>query len=92
VRRLCKTLEIHPGGYYAWLQTPDSTRTIENRQLLGHVKQSWLESGSIYGYRKFWQDLRELGELCGINRIHRLMRHEMLRSQTGYHRCLRAHS
>ncbi len=92
VRRLCKTLEIHPSGYYAWLHAPDSTRTIEDRRLLGHVKQSWLESGSIYGYRKVWQDLRELGELCGINRIHRLKRQEKLRSQTGYHRRPRARS
>lgn len=38
VRRLCKTLEIHSSGYYAWLNAPDSTRTIEDRRLLGHVK------------------------------------------------------
>ncbi len=92
VRRLCKTLEIHPSGYYAWLHAPDSARAIEDRRLLGHVKQSWLESGSIYGYRKVWQDLRELGEVCGINRIHRLMHQEKLRSQTGYHRRPRSRS
>jgi hypothetical protein len=30
---------------------------------------SWLESGSVYGYRKVSGDLRELGEQCGINRV-----------------------
>jgi putative transposase len=83
-------MEVHPSGYYAWLQTPESKRTIEDQRLLGHVKQSWLESGSVYGYRKVWQDLRELGEACGVNRVHRLMRQEHLRSQTGYHRRPRA--
>jgi putative transposase len=83
-------MEVHPSGYYAWLQMPESKRTIEDQRLLGHVKQSWLESGSVYGYRKVWQDLHELGEACGVNRVHRLMRQEHLRSQTGYHRRPRA--
>lgn len=92
VRRLCKVMEIHPSGYYAWLHTPESERHIEDQCLLGQVKQSWLESGSVYGYRKVWQDLRELGEVCGVNRVHRLMRQAHLRSQTGYHRRPRARS
>jgi transposase InsO family protein len=37
------------------------------------VKQSWLENGFVYGYRTVWQDLYELGEICGVNRVHRLM-------------------
>ena len=38
----------------------------------------------MYGYRKIFDDLRELGERCGINRVNRLMRSEGIRSQTGY--------
>jgi len=90
VRRLCKVMAVHPSGYYAWQHSPESSRTIEDRRLLGHVKQSWLESGSVYGYRKVCDDLRELGETCGKHRIYRLMRQEKLRSQTGYHRRPRA--
>ena len=41
----------------------------------------------MYGYRKVSVDLRELGEQCGINRVHRLMRLAGIRSQTGYARC-----
>jgi putative transposase len=40
----------------------------------------------VYGYRKVSNDLRELGEQCGINRVHRLMRLAGIRSQTGYAR------
>lgn len=86
IRRLCQVIGVHPSGYYAWQSNPDSIRAVEDRRLLGHVRQSWLESGSVYGYRKICDDLRELGEICGKHRIYRLMRQEKLRSQTGYPR------
>jgi putative transposase len=78
--------DVHRSGYYAWKQRPDSPRRIENRRLLGLIKQSWLESGGVYGYRKVRCDLRELGESCGKNRVGRLMSSEGVRSQSGYRR------
>lgn len=86
VRRLCKVLTVHPSGYYAWRSSAGSKRSMEDKRLLAHIKQSWLESGSVYGYRKVHDDLRELGETCGRNRVYRLMRLAALRSQTGYRR------
>lgn len=53
---------------------------------MGLIKQSWLESGAVYGYRKITRDLHELGERCGKHRIYRLMRQEGLRAQIGYRR------
>jgi len=82
VQRMCKMLKLHPSGYYAWRVNPESLRAKEDRRLLGHIKQSWLESGAVYGYRKIFDDLQELGERCGINRVYRLMRSEGIRSQT----------
>ena len=87
LRRLCKMMAVHPSGYYAWRITPESKRTIEDRRLLGPIKQSWLESGGVYGYRKVLDDLIELGESCGKNRVHRLMCKEGIRAQIGYRRC-----
>ncbi|MBZ2210120.1 IS3 family transposase [Massilia soli] len=84
VRRLCKMLDVHPSGFYAWRHSPESQRAKEDKRLLVPIKQSWLESGAVYGYRKVSDDLRELGETCGINRVHRLMRSAGIRSQTGY--------
>jgi putative transposase len=86
VRRLCGLMEVHPSGYYAWRIKPHSNRTLEDQRLLGHIKQSWLESGGVYGYRKVHDDLIEIGEQCGVNRVHRLMRQETLRAQVGYRR------
>jgi putative transposase len=84
VRLLCKTMDVHPSGFYAWRTQPDSARALEDRRLLGHIKESWLESGAVYGYRKVTDDLRELGEQCSTRRVQRLMRCAGLRSQTGY--------
>ena len=79
-------MAVHPSGYYGWRTRPVSPRTREDARLSGLIKQSWLESGGVYGYRKVHRDLRELGEHSGRNRVARLMRREELRSQTGYHR------
>jgi len=86
VRTLCRMLKVHPSGYYAWCQQPLSARAKDDQRLLGQIKQAWLESGGVYGYRKIKDDLRDLGEACGKHRVYRLMRNEGLRSQTGYRR------
>lgn len=52
----------------------------------GLIKQFWLESGGVYGYRKVYSDLQELGEGCGENRVYRLRRLAGLRAQVGYRR------
>jgi len=79
-------MAVHPSGYYSWKRSPGSARTREDQRMLGLIRHSWLESGVIYGYRKVHADLRELGESCGKHRVARLMRREILCSQTGYHR------
>lgn len=58
---------------------------IKKRQyLLGLIKQFWLESGGVYGYRKIYHDLKDAGENCGINQVHRLMKANDFKSQRGY--------
>jgi len=48
------------------------------------IKQFWLESGCVYGYRKIYSDLLGHGEAIGINRVHSLMRKNNLKAQVGY--------
>lgn len=86
MRTLCRALDVHPSGFYAWLSSPVSKRAKDNDYLLGFIKQYWLESGCVYvyGYRKVYKDLRATGELCGKNRVYRLMRTEGLQAQRGY--------
>ena len=77
-------MNVHPSGYYAWRTSPTSARQREDIRLLGLIKQFWLESGGVYGYRKVTDDMRDTGERCSRHRVYRLMRTEGLRSQTGY--------
>ncbi|WOE30747.1 MULTISPECIES: IS3 family transposase [unclassified Acinetobacter] len=91
VRRLCSTLDVHHSGYYAWLKQPTSETARKRQQLSELIKQFWLESGGVYGYRKIHYDLKDVGESCGINRVHRLMKADGLKSQRGY-RKPRAHA
>lgn len=86
VRWLCRLLEVHPSGYYAWRRQPRSARAVEDERLTGLIKQFWLESGGIYGYRKIHSDLRDIGERCGKHRVRRLMNAAGLRAQVGYRR------
>lgn len=84
IRWLCDLLDVHPSGYYAWRQQPKSRRQKTDDRLTGLIKQFWLESGGVYGYRKIHEDLREYGEWCGPNKVHRLMRLAGLKAQVGY--------
>jgi putative transposase len=77
---------VHRSGYYAWCRQPKSLRQRQDEQLTGLIKQFWLESGCVYGYRKIYDDLRELGEVCGRNRVARLMKQAGIRAQIGYRR------
>lgn len=84
VRTMCRVLDVHPSGFYAWLKVPLSPRAREDRRQTGLIKQSWLESGCVYGYRKIYDDLRDLGETCGKNRVYRLMRLAEIKAEVGY--------
>ena len=79
-------MQVNPSGYYAWRAQPQSVRAQDDQRLLGLIKQCWLESGAVYGYRKIAHDLRDLGEACGKHRVYRLMKTEGLSAQRGYGR------
>ncbi|WP_214284256.1 IS3 family transposase [Escherichia coli] len=70
--------------FYAWLQQPHSQRHQADLRLTGQIKQFWLESGCVYGYRKIHLDLRDSGQQCGVNRVWRLMKRVGIKAQVGY--------
>lgn len=84
VRTLCRMMSVHRSGYYAWRIQPQSPRQVEDDRVVGLIKQAWLESGCVYGYRKIHDELRSLGEKSCRNRIARLMKQENLKAQVGY--------
>jgi len=86
VSMMCKVLIVDPSGYYTWLHAPASQRAKDDEYLLGFIKQLWLESGCVYGYRKIHTDLLALGEQCGKHRVLRLMQSAQIQSERGYKR------
>lgn len=83
---MCRVLQIHRSGFYAWLERPLSDRATEDVRLLSLIRKSWLESGKIYGYRPITCDLKEAGEVCGKNRVLRIMQTHQIRAVRGYKR------
>jgi len=84
IRTLCKMLSVHPSGFYAWLNKPLSKRALEDARQTVLAKDAWEDSGKIYGYRKVYDDLIDLGECISENRVWRLMRLAGLQAQIGY--------
>ncbi len=78
-------LQVHPSGYYAWKKQPTSEKAHDDQRLLGLLKQAWLESGCVYGYRKLTLDMRDLGKRCGKHRVARLLRQAGIRSGLSIH-------
>jgi len=52
--------------------------------LLGLIRASYVASGGVYGARRVFQDLREVGEGCGKNRVERIMRIHKIKALRGY--------
>lgn len=84
VQAMCRVLKVHLSGFYAWQKVPLSKRAKENHRLSGLIKQAWLESGCVYGYRKLHADLCSFGERCCPNRVLRLSKLAGIKAQIGY--------
>ena len=71
---MCRILKVNPSGFYRWLKTPESPRTIENKKVTELIRFYWEESGQVYGSPNIHEDLKEAGYSYGVNRVARLMR------------------
>lgn len=83
---MCKALNVHRSGFYAWLKQPVSNRELDNQRLLEHIKASYVESGGVYGSPRITHELRCRGESCSENRVARLMKQAKLKANIGYKR------
>lgn len=81
---MCRVLNVHRSGYYAWKLKPLSNRAIEDAALLVEIKRSYEDSHGIYGSPRILYDLREAGFACSENRVAKIMRHAKLKSIRGY--------
>lgn len=61
VSSIATRLDITTHSLYAWIKPPHSRRHHVDLNLTGYIRQFWLESGCVYGYRKICIDLRDIG-------------------------------
>lgn len=69
---------------YAWLHNPVSARDKDNPRLLMLIHDSYSLSRGVYGYRRVHDDLIEIGETCGKNRVGRIMQLNRIKAVRGY--------
>lgn len=81
---MCRVLNVHSSGFYQWLNKPLSDRTIEDLRLLSLIRSSYAASGGVYGSRRVFLDLREMGEGCGVHRVAKIMRINKIKALRGY--------
>ncbi|MHA0629971.1 hypothetical protein ACXZAQ_21760 [Citrobacter portucalensis] len=74
VSLLTRLLNVHPSGYYAWLQRPEDLHSAEEYRLRKRVHELWLESGEACGYRQLFEMLRDTGEVCSLGRVRVLLK------------------
>jgi transposase InsO family protein len=74
IRAMRRVLKVHPSGFYAWPKSGLSHMAKRHRRLTGLIKQFWLESDGVYGYRNIHHDLLGLVERCAANTVAKLMK------------------
>lgn len=72
VRAMCRVLRVHFGDFYARMKAPFSRRAQDDARPTNLIRQSWSDSGKVYGHRKRAADLRDLGEQISEKLVARL--------------------
>lgn len=78
---MCKVLGVSRGGYYKWLKSEPSRRTIENEKLMENIRRIHQRSKRTYGSPRITVDLRKEGEQISRPRVARLMKKAGIRSE-----------
>lgn len=82
IRLMCRALNVSSAGYYAWVDRPESARSVANRALLVDIRAIHRESRETYGSPSVWHEFRKRQRRVGENRVARLMRTHGIRAKT----------
>lgn len=66
-------MEVSRSGYYAWIKRPESSRKIQDRELVKEIRKVHKISRGTYGSPRITRALKKKGIVCGKNRTARLM-------------------
>jgi transposase InsO family protein len=73
VKRACVLLEVSRAAFYEWAIHTPSPRQRADEELLEKIKSVHRDSKETYGSPRVHAQLRRNGQVCGKNRIARLM-------------------
>lgn len=76
MRILCRLMAVSRSGYYAWRSRQPSLLEQANTELATRIHAIFIDKRKAYGSPRIWDDLRDAGELCSVNRVARLMREQ----------------
>ncbi|MEM7391762.1 MAG: IS3 family transposase, partial [Verrucomicrobiota bacterium] len=82
VRRLCAVLNVSKSGYYAWRNRSESPWTFRHRELIGRLRDLFIESQETYGALRLHRDRCDEGERVDKNIVALLMRRAGLMPKT----------
>lgn len=78
---ICRALGVSRSGFHAWLVRAPSARARSDEMLGDRVRASFIASYRTYGARRVWHDILAKGQPCGLHRIERLMRQQVLKAR-----------
>ena len=78
---LCDVLEVSRSNFHAWFNRPSSARAIRDAKFVMAIETNFNASDRTYGACRVWRDVLEEGLACGLHRIERLMRVNVLRAR-----------
>jgi putative transposase len=73
---LCQALEISGSGFRTHEQKDQRPRRQKDRRLVALMEPIFRQSRGTYGSPRLCAALRQAGQRCGKNRVHRLMRQQ----------------
>lgn len=77
---MCKLFKVSRSGFYAWLNSSPSNRSVENRQLTDQIVKAHHNSKKIYGSPRITIELNNQGIKVSRPRVARLMKKAKIRS------------
>jgi len=76
VEFICQTIGVSASAYYQRATGQRSARAVEDKRLVGVIRELHEANYCAYGYRRMWKALRRAGEDVGRGRVQRLMAQE----------------
>ena len=82
VKKMCQVLKVSKSGCYNWENKGLSNRSKENTIMLNRIKAIYDENRGRDGSIRITKQLKKDGNICGKNRIARLMFKNDIRAKT----------